>query len=258
MRLAVLFVFVLYDAYSQYPFEKFPAAKLQTAGPWEIYSRVQKEGKVHWAIKIPNFYKDSSSMTAQLTSFVRTDESRTFIFSTRDTSAIRIYRGKTQVQVMIEPYSLGTGFGYLYDSLSYGDINGDSLADLKIMSWGGGNGLASYYHRIIYLFQRADGKFDKVSFINMELVGHPELDLNGDGNSEIIATHHEYYKNHSYWVFNVYRFDGGRWQCVNDEFDYPILVQMLYRENYEITNKVTRKEMKKFARSLPEEFSGRR
>jgi hypothetical protein len=258
IKIAILLCMVLHTAYSQYPFEKLPSPKLQNIGPWEVYSRVAKEGKVHWAIKIPNFYHDSSSMTVQLTSFVRHGKTDQFIFSTKDTTIIRIYRDKKQIQALTEPCAIGVGFGFLLDSLSYGDINNDSLPDIKIMSYGGGNGLAAYYHRVVYLFQRSDGKFDRVSFTNMELPDHPERDLDGDGNHEIIATHHEYYKNHSYWVFNVYRFSGGRWQCVNSEFDYPILVQMLYRQNYEITNKVTRAEMKKFERKVPYEFSGKR
>lgn len=255
--LTLLFLVVFYNTYSQFPFESFPSANLVKAGPWEVYSRVEKEGKVHWAIKIPNFYSDSSSMTVQLTSFVRSSKSSEFIFSTRDTTIIRIYRGKQQIQVMREPYPLGANFGHLSDSLSYGDINNDSLPDIKIMAWCGGNGLASYYHRVVYLFQRADGKFDRISFSNMELVDKPERDLDGDGNFEILATHREYYKDHSYWIFNVYRFVNNRWQCVNDEFDYPILVQMLFRKNYEITGKVTRSDMKKFTKTVPFEFSGR-
>jgi hypothetical protein len=256
IALVVLSAFILHEAYSQFPFENFPQSKLQQAGPWEVYSRVAKEGKVHWAIKIPNFYGDSSSMTVQLTAFVETtEETRTFISSTTDTSLIRIYRDKKQIQVIREPYPLGANFGRLYDSLSFGDINNDSLIDIKIMAWCGGNGLAAYYHRVVYLFQRPDGTFYKSSFLNMELADYPERDLDGDGNCEIIASHHEYYKDHSYWVFNVYRYDGDQLRCVNNEFHYPILVQMLYRMNYQITDKVTRMEMKKFERKVPDEFS---
>jgi hypothetical protein len=258
LTITFLFCFSAYAGYSQYHFEKFPAAKLDKVGPWEVHSRVAKEGKVHWTKKIQNFYADSSSMTIQLTSFVRHGKDNRFIFSTKDTTIIRIYKDKKQIQSIIEPYPHGANFGFLMDSLSYGDINNDSLFDIKFISWGGGNGLAAYYHRIVYLFQRPDGTFDKVSFTNMELSDHPERDLDGDGNHEIIASHHEYYKTHSYWVFNVYRFTNRRWQCVNNEFDYPTLVQMLYRENYEITNKVSRSEMKQFERKLPYEFSGPR
>lgn len=248
----------LSDARAQYPFEKFTTIKFRKAGPWEVYNRVEKEGKVHWAIKVPHFYRDSPSLTVQVTSFAKPGKSDMFVFPTQDTSVIRIYQGTKQVQAMIEPTPLGISFGQLVDSLTYGDINNDSLPDIKIKSWLGGNGLAGYYFRIIYLFQRADGKFDRASLTNMELVEHPERDLDGDGNHEIIATHHAYHNNHSYWVFNVYRFAEGKWLCVNDEFDYPILVQMLYRSNYKVTNKVSREDMKKFSRELPMDFSASR
>lgn len=258
LLLTLLLLVGLSDARAQYPFEKFTAVKFRKAGPWEVYSRVKKEGKVHWVIKVPHFYGDSSSLTVQVTSFVKPGKSDMFVFPTQDTSIIRIFKGTKQIQAMIEPTSLGVSFGYLVDTLSYGDINNDSLPDIKIKSWLGGNGLAGYYCRIIYLFQRADGKFDRASLTNMELVSDPERDLDGDGNYEIVTTHHEYHKNHSYWVFNVYRFAEGKWLCVNDEFDYPILVQMLYRSNYKVTDKVSREDMKKFSRELPMDFSASR
>ena len=83
IKLVVLLYLVVHNAYAQFPFEKFPPAKLQKVGPWEVYSRVAKEGKVHWTKKLPDFYPDSSSMTIQLTSFVTYGKDDKFIFLPR-------------------------------------------------------------------------------------------------------------------------------------------------------------------------------
>ena len=36
--------------------------------------------------------------------------------------------------------------------------------------------------------------------------------------------------------------------------NYPIMVQYLYKDNYNVTNKLTRKEMKKYELKKPEEL----
>jgi hypothetical protein len=240
----LLFVFIIASqARAQFPFEQFPTAPLQFAGAWTRYDK--GDGKYHWTLTFPEFYKDSASMTVQITTFPKSD-----------TSLFRIFRGKKQIQMMKEPYPVGSVLGILQDSTNYGDINGDSLPDIKIRAWCGGNGIASYYFRIIYLMQRSDGTFSKASFTNLEIVvDHPERDLNGDGNYEIVTTSLDNHREHNYWTFNLYRFDNGRLRCVNDEFGYPVMVQYLYRKNYEITNKISHETMKNFSRKLPEDFN---
>jgi hypothetical protein len=241
---------------AQYPFEKFPAASFQKFGTWDVYDRVEDEGKIHWVMKLPAFYKDSSSITVQITTFSRSSrKDARFKFSTRDTCLIRIYRNEKQVQLIREPFPVGTNFGMLDDFILCGDINGDSLPDLKITAFGGGTGLAMLFYRIIYLFQREDGTFSKTSFVNMELIDRPERDLDGDGNYEIVTTGHTSFEDHSYWVFNVYRFEDRRLHCVNDAFNYPIMIQHLYKINYRVTDRISRDKMKDFACKVPDEFN---
>lgn len=171
-----------------------------------------------------------------------------------DSSIIRIYKGKKQVQLIDEPYAIGANFGHLNDSLMFADLNGDKLTDLKIIAWYGGNGTASFNCRILYLFQRNNGTFDKISYMDKMITWSKERDFDGDGNFEILTTTLDYHENHSYWTFNVYRFENGNFRNVNDQFTYPIMIQYLYRKNYAITDKITREQMKAFARKLPEDF----
>jgi hypothetical protein len=244
VKFLILFLIVgTQPVLAQYPFERFPMAPLQVTDAWIRYDK--GGGKYHWTLTFPDFYGDSASMTVQITTLPNSDS-----------SLFRVYRGKKQIQLMTEPHPLGSVFGILQDSTDYGDINGDSLPDVRIRAWCGGSGIAAYYFRLIYLIQRSDGTFSKVSFVNMEHeVRYPERDLNGDGNFEIVATSLDNYQGHNYWTFNVYRFDNGRLRCVNDEFGYPIMVQYLYRRNYEVTNRISKEKMKDFGKKLPDEFS---
>jgi hypothetical protein len=65
----------------------------------------------------------------------------------------------------------------------------------------------------------------------------------------------ESHKNHSFWLFNIYDYNDGKLSNVNDKDNYPIMIQYLYRENFEITNKLSRKEMKNFEINLPEDYN---
>jgi hypothetical protein len=81
-----------------------------------------------------------------------------------------------------------------------------------------------------------------------------ERDLNGDGNFEIITMTIQNHKSHNYWLFNLYNFVNGNLVCVNDKMNYPIMVQYLFKDNYKVTTKLTRKEMKKYELKKPEEL----
>jgi hypothetical protein len=82
----------------------------------------------------------------------------------------------------------------------------------------------------------------------------PERDLDGDHNFEIITMKLTYYGDHSYWLFNLFDFDSDRLINVNNKDNYPIMTQFLFRENFEITNKISREKMKEFALTLPDNY----
>lgn len=219
---------------------------------WKVYDKCKTEKKVHYTLTIPNFYKNHDSVTIQLTSL--TDNF--------DTSYIRVYRNKNQIQKFTESYSIGSGYDCnkiepTPQTIYLEDINGDSLNDLKIIIPGNGCcGSFNFYLEVIYLFQRTDGSFTKVSFsdLMMDYALRPERDIDGDGNYEIITQTFQHYGNHNYWLFNLYNFNGDSFVNVNHKDNYPIMVQLLYKDNFAITDKISREKMKEFEKKLPDGY----
>lgn len=131
----------------------------------------------------------------------------------------------------------------------FADIDKNGFPDFKIILSSNGSGLAGSLLRKIYLFQDSRNHFNKVSFEDFSL--HTERDINGDGNYEIIGRGYQIYKEHAYWVFNLYNYRRHKLVNVNQNYGYPIMVQYLDKPNYSITKKVSRKEMKKFSLQFP-------
>jgi hypothetical protein len=226
----------------QAPFEKYPAISYKEYKDWKVYDKSVKEKKVHYTLTIPDFFENKDSNTIQLTSFV----------DNWDSSYVRIYRNKKLIQKFFEP--MGFSQANMFEPIRIADINGDSLTDLKILIPYMGNGTASLNVRVIYLFQKSNGDFTKISFDDKMNGNRPERDFDGDKNYEIITMTLTGYENHSYWLYNLYDFNSNGLINVNTKDDYPIMIQFLYRENYQITDKITRQKMKDFTLTLPEKY----
>lgn len=242
MRIKFLFLFLIFTAptFAQYPFEKFLEVKYSKFHNWKEYGNY-KSKKIDYTLSIPEFFDNKDTLYIQLTSFP----------SIWDSSYIRLFRNHTQIQKIFEP----APFYYAnIDSVRIADINGDSLNDIKLIIPYMGNGIASLNVRVIYLFQNKTGKFERTSFFDKQGSNSPERDFNGDGNFEIITMKLNHFNGHSYWTFNLFNYQNGNLVSVNDVYDYPIMIQFLYRDNYEITNKISKIEMKKFGLKEPEEY----
>jgi len=227
----------------QFPFEKYPAISYKNFNDWKVYDKSEKESKFHYTMTIPSFYNDHDTITIQLTSFT----------NNWDSSYVRIFKNKKQIQKFFEP--MGFSPSNIYEPVRVADINGDGLSDIKIIIPYNGNGLASMSVRVIYLFQKKQGGFTKISFNDMmDEDRRPERDLDGDHNFEIITMKLTYYGDHSYWLFNLFDFDSDSLVNVNNKDNYPIMTQFLFRENFEITNKISREKMKEFTLTLPEKY----
>lgn len=242
--LCIIFCLSLFSSVvkGQYPYEKYPAIKFKTKGKWTLYDKRDTENKMHWTMTFPQFYDKKDDMTVEITTF-----------GYKDSSEIRIFKNKKQIQKIIEPYAIGRVWSALLDSVCYADINGDSLVDLKIVCWNGGCGIASLNMLVIYLFQQKDNTFKKVSYLDMT-IENAERDFDGDGKYEIITRSLVSYQGHSYWTYNLYNYMDGKLVCADDKFDYPIMIQYLYRKNFEITDKITKEKMKTFSRTLPIDY----
>ena len=248
MKIKLILLLLMLSAFivkAQYPFEKYPAIKDKEYKDWKIYDRLGEENKIHFTLTIPKFFDNGDSITVQLTSFGD-------LWHQADTSQIRIYRNHQLIQKIKE--NMQFDLINMYYPLRTADFNGDGLTDLKIVVPYMGNGIAALNMRVIYLFQNADHHFTKISFTDMVSGNRPERDLDGDGNYEIITMTLQNYGEHNYWLFNLYNFNSKDLVSVNAKHDYPIMVQYLNRENYEITDKILRAKMKDFALPLPQDY----
>jgi hypothetical protein len=248
-----IFIFGTTTLFGQYSFEVYPSIKYKEIKKWKEYDRCDKDKKVHYTVTIPNFYANHDTVTVQLTTIA--DDS--------ETSIIRVFRNQKQIHKYKEPYSIGQGGDCFKitptpQKIYLQDINGDGLNDLKILiPRNGFCGGYNYYLDIVYLFQRTDETFTKISFsdlmMNYEL--RPERDIDGDGNYEIITQTFQNYGDHNYWLFNLYNFTGDGLVNVNYKDNYPIMVQLLYRDNFAITKNLSREKMKNLARKLPDDYN---
>jgi len=244
MRITLIIILILTTGIlkGQEPFEKYPAISYKEYNDWMLYDKSVKEKSVHHTLTIPDFFENKDSITIQLTSFIHN----------WDSSYIRVYRNKKQIQKFFEP--MGFSPTNIFEPIRIADINGDSLTDLKILIPYMGSGTAMLNVRVIYLFQKSGGNFTKISFDDKMNGNRPERDFDGDKNYEIISMTLTGYENHSYWLYNLYNYSLNGLINVNVKDDYPIMIQFLYRENYQITDKITRQKMKDFAIPMPEKY----
>jgi len=238
----LLATFITSYGQNQYPFEQYPEIHYKEYSGWKTHQSAK--GKVQFSLVVPHFFNNQDSLTILLTSFELKF----------DSSFIRIFRNNLQIQEAFEPvFFIETNVST--EPLQIGDINGDTLNDIKLNFPYMGNGLASLNQRVIYLFQKEDETFTKISFLDKMGKHSTERDFNGDHNFEIITMRLNDYKEHNYWTFNVYNFKNNNLININDKFDYPIMIQFLYRDNYTITNKISRVKMKDFTDKVPIDFS---
>jgi hypothetical protein len=243
--MAVYLVALAFNSFGQYPFEKFPAIKYKKYKEWKAFNTNNKQHKTEFVLTIHKFFNNTDSLTLLLTSFE----------DISDSSFITILKNGKELQRFFEPM-----FFYdtnLMEGVMAADINGDKLQDVKLVIPYMSNGLG-LNTRVIYLFQNINKIFNKISFDDkMFGQNRQERDFNGDGNYEIITMTMIEYGGHSYFAFNLFSFRDNDLVAVNNKYNYPILIQFLYRDNFKITDKISRKKMKDFAQSRPEGYDKR-
>ena len=230
------YTFLLFPIFAlgQYPFEKYKKPKTSSLE----FVMTEKNNVLKYSKIVKTFFNDKSDLEVIING------------DSQDS-------GKTHIEVKVNSKSKkyfeeipvhGT------DGFYVADFNGDGKKDFKIVCYYMGSGLASMNVRVIYFFQKANKEFTKISFDDKIGENMTERDLNGDGNFEIITMTLQNHKNHNYWLFNLYNFVNGNLVCVNDKMNYPIMVQYLFKDNYKVTTKLTRKEMKKYELKKPKEL----
>lgn len=232
--LKYIFLFFPIIFFGQYPFEKFKSVKSSSLE----FKMTEKENALIYSKVVKSFFDDKSDLEVTLNG--NTENSKETYIEVKSKSKNRKYFEEIPPQ--------GT------DSFYIADFNGDGLKDFKIICSYMGCGLASLNARIVYFFQKTNKEFTKISFDDKTGSNITERDIDLDGNFEIITMTLQNYKNHNYWLFNLYNFVNGDLVCVNRKMNYPIMVQILYRDNYNVTRNLTRKEMKKYEFKKPEDL----
>jgi hypothetical protein len=241
--LPFFFLHVVTSSIAQFPFEKFPPITYQEFRNWKTYDKWESDKKIHFTITAPDFFTNHDTLTIQLTGFQKSDS-----------SLVRIFRNKKQLQNNVEPIFFSI-LNTPYESMRVADINGDGRKDVKLIIPYMGNGIASLNQRVIYLFQREDEHFSKISFLDMMEANRPERDLDGDNQFEIITMDLKSYQDHNYWTFNIYNYENEDLINKNDKQGYPIMVQYLFKKNFKVTDKISVDKLKSFTDNKPTYFS---
>ena len=142
------------------------------------------------------------------------------------------------------------------DTIYAADIDGNGKPDFKFTFWNNGSGLAGTLIHKVYLFSSGANTFKLASYT--DFFDGPERDFNNDGKFEIIGKVYGLFEGHAYMIYNLFNYSKGKFVNVNRLGDYPIMIQYLERENYRITNKLSRKTMKRFSLTEPDYFKSRK
>jgi hypothetical protein len=220
--------------YGQYPFEKYKKPKCTSFE----FKRFENENVIKYSKAVKTFFHDKTDVEVSVNGNTE-DFKKTYIEVKTQSNSSKYFE---------EIPAQGT------ENLYIADFNGDGKKDIKVVIYYMGCGLASLNVRVIYLFQKENKRFTRLSFDDNMGENLPERDFDGDGNFEIITKTLQYHKKHNYWLFNIYNFSNGNLLCVNSKMNYPIMVQYLDKENYTVTRKISRKEMKKYEMKKPEDL----
>lgn len=230
--------------YAQYPFETHPRIPYMHYKNWKLIDTTERRSA--YMIDVPRFFQKQTTLHILVATYPGADS-----------SVITLFKGNDQFQSFIDPYFIGALFGPAPQDVYIEDINGDGRKDVKIFVRGYGCcGAYNFYARVIYLFQNSNGTFTKTAFTDlaMEYKNKPERDFDGDGNYEIIVQSFQHFGQHNYFLFNLYNYQNGQLVNVNHKVNYPIMVQLLWRENYAVTRQISRKKMKGFEKKLPDDY----
>lgn len=134
--------------------------------------------------------------------------------------------------VNMDDYWLAYG-GQLYSA----DLDRNGILDLILKCPIRGNSVTPHSYLIILTYDERGRPvpFKTDRFFGEEDTSIPDLvDLDGDGRAELISMIHD----KGYWITNLYRIRGARWQRVKGLFShrsYPLYTRFTYRPNRKVT-----------------------
>jgi hypothetical protein len=143
---------------------------------------------------------------------------------------------------------------YLLPTLYISDVNGDGRVDFKLITWNvGAAGLASSRAYVFYLFNKGNNRFSLISYADFFF--YNERQFARDGKYEIIGQTLANYKEHSYWLFDLYSYKNGKLINVSSKYGYPIAVPYLYNETFKPTIKIPKADLHRLSLKLPEFYT---
>lgn len=233
LKIITYFLFLIPAViFGQYPFEKYKSPSFIAAE----FKTKENENTLEYSSKIRSFFNDKTDLNILVYGNLM-DSKGTYLQIGTNQNSKKYYEE-------INPNGI--------EGLFIADFNGDGMKDVKIVSYYMGSGLASMNVRVFYFFQKQNKEFTKISFDDKMDSNRLERDINGDGNFEIVTQTLKEYSSHSYWVFNVYNFKNDNLVCVNSKMNYPIMIQFLYHENFKISKKISRLQMKRYQFETPD------
>jgi len=229
---AFLMLFIL-KGYAQYPFEKFPAIKYDSA---EIINHGKTYNHGFYITRSKGFKRIASYKNYKLVFLSDSD-------ILKDGTNALLYHKNHIIKRMCFDNT------WLEQHVYIADIDGNGLPDFKIIVDNDGNGFAADYETKVYLFNEGNDVFKLIAFT--DLFSNIERDFNHDGNYEIIGQEYRRYKEHAYFIFNLYNFKNGKFVNVSHNYNYPIAIKYLYGRNFITANNMPRGIMKKFTFKKP-------
>lgn len=238
--LCALLLLVSVKGFAQYPFEKYASKKYDSV----LFKTISVNGSTNVFVAKYKGYR------------IELLELRL-----KDSSNLLLYYKNKLIQKIKGDDFLSP---YIQENqpLYISDINGDGLVDFKFASANiGASGLASYRIFMFYLFNRGKNKFSLISFGDFfdgsrEGYGSPkEYQFQTGGKYEIIGQSLAHYKDHNYWLFDLYNYKNGRLVNVSKKYNYPIAVPYLFKETYKVTNKIPKKQLEQLSLKVPEFYN---
>jgi hypothetical protein len=230
----ILLVFVASKSYAQYTFEKYPAKKYDSVS----FKTSDINDSTQMAVAS---YKNYTIKLIEVGGL--------------DGGSILLYFKNKLIKKADGAFARIT---YATFPLYIEDINNDGRFDFIIATYyGGAAGLASSNIFTTFFSNKGNNRFSSVSYGSFYSGPQKEYQFNHDGKYEIIGQSLVRYKQHNYWLFDLYNYKNGKLVNVGKKYNYPIAVPYLNKETFKATNKIPQKQLQKLSLKQPNLFSAR-
>ncbi|MDP5170199.1 MAG: hypothetical protein NWR72_08130 [Bacteroidia bacterium] len=244
ISITAFFLLLSFSALAQYPYQRYDAPEYRNFYNWTFVDHWRKGDTIRHSITIPDFPSTHDSISLQLTTTKSSWDRYSTLTVQRD--------GVTILNVQEPMFFIPANIRL--EPLRVADLNGDGRFDIKLVIPFVGDGSDQEKVRIIYLFQRQDGSYSKVSYSDLMHGHRADRDVNLDGRFEMVTKTLTTFEDQQYWTYNLYGFEGEELVNVNEYANYPIMILQQKRPNYFATKNLLPEQLKLFSAARPWEF----